>query len=595
MATTFDPAHTGPSGALSGGNLTFKPTTGQMASRAAVGWTMTGTQKVEFRFKYTAVDVLCFPCVGIAIDGDTFTGNGLIGYSTNSSQNGWSFADNDGGTTAWIHGGSINGIGTVNHIGGGRNINDIIAIVVDPAANSIKYYMIGWNGSSYDAPLLVYTNTGLTPGLKIYPACGSGSGGALNQTFQADFAGSTFAAAPKIGDIAYDAAVAVPPVADFTGTPVGGTIPLAVVFTDASSGAPTSWAWDFGDGNTSTSQNPSHSYASTGYFTVVMTATNVAGSNTKTRTNYIHTVPVPVAPTKSTVPFWHRNLIGATGLAISGHRVGVISPLTSAITVIDIVVKRKPVLSGSATCPLRPSAISVYPGAGEFYVLAKDTLYRVNQISGVVSHTYAIQAPADPWIIVTPAGYVLAPAYGGGAQILSNVGVLYTSLDGTGNEGTRAALVHISSNLYTLYVHDGLSGVLRIFSVNLTTLTYQATIAVPSGRPSRACRAGDDGKLYLVTEGHLQTYDITVPYAPVKTAEVRYKGYKLKDYVCAIGSKTFTFLAAKPPISGQVVQPENTWGEDVAQNLGVGFAVSNKPTIGLLNADLGRFMLHQEL
>ena len=52
------------------------------------------------------------------------------------------------------------------------------------------------------------------------------------------------------------------PVADFSGTPTSGTAPLTVAFTDTSTGGPTSWAWTFGDGGTSTAQNPSHTYTS---------------------------------------------------------------------------------------------------------------------------------------------------------------------------------------------------------------------------------------------------------------------------------------------------------------------------------------------
>jgi len=44
-------------------------------------------------------------------------------------------------------------------------------------------------------------------------------------------------------------------------------------FTDLSSGSPTGWAWDFGDGGTSTSQNPSHTYTAAGTFIIQLTAT----------------------------------------------------------------------------------------------------------------------------------------------------------------------------------------------------------------------------------------------------------------------------------------------------------------------------------
>ena len=49
--------------------------------------------------------------------------------------------------------------------------------------------------------------------------------------------------------------------ADFSADKTSGTAPLLVNFTDLSSPVPTAWAWTFGDGGTSTVQNPSHTFA----------------------------------------------------------------------------------------------------------------------------------------------------------------------------------------------------------------------------------------------------------------------------------------------------------------------------------------------
>jgi len=86
---------------------------------------------------------------------------------------------------------------------------------------------------------------------------------------------------------------AAPPVTAFTATPTAGLAPLTVQFTDTSTGSPTSWLWDFGDGNTSTAQNPQHTYTAPGLYTVTLTATNEYGSDTETKTDYI-TVYAPV-------------------------------------------------------------------------------------------------------------------------------------------------------------------------------------------------------------------------------------------------------------------------------------------------------------
>lgn len=68
-----------------------------------------------------------------------------------------------------------------------------------------------------------------------------------------------------------------------------------VSFSDLSINGATSWYWDFGDGNTSTTQNPTHIYQNEGTYTVVLTATNSFGSNIISQNNYI-TVDYPSGP-----------------------------------------------------------------------------------------------------------------------------------------------------------------------------------------------------------------------------------------------------------------------------------------------------------
>lgn len=74
--------------------------------------------------------------------------------------------------------------------------------------------------------------------------------------------------------------------ANFTGSPTSGTAPLTVGFTNQSTGA-TTYAWTFGDGGTSTSQNPSHTYTTAGTYTVSLTASDGINSDTETKTGYI--------------------------------------------------------------------------------------------------------------------------------------------------------------------------------------------------------------------------------------------------------------------------------------------------------------------
>jgi len=72
--------------------------------------------------------------------------------------------------------------------------------------------------------------------------------------------------------------------ASFTFSPASPLAGQAVLFTDTSTGGPTSWSWDFGDGSTSAVQSPSHTYATAGVKTVTLTVANSSGSKSVSKT-----------------------------------------------------------------------------------------------------------------------------------------------------------------------------------------------------------------------------------------------------------------------------------------------------------------------
>ena len=108
----------------------------------------------------------------------------------------------------------------------------------------------------------------------IDPSAGTASGGNL------DFVFSDFSYNPSSSPV-------FTPVANFTANTTSGTTPVTVQFTDTSTNSPTSWLWKFGDGTTSTSRNPTHTYSTAGTYTVTLKATNEAGGDTETKINYI--------------------------------------------------------------------------------------------------------------------------------------------------------------------------------------------------------------------------------------------------------------------------------------------------------------------
>ncbi|MFC1948478.1 PKD domain-containing protein, partial [Chloroflexota bacterium] len=91
--------------------------------------------------------------------------------------------------------------------------------------------------------------------------------------------------------------------------------------------SPYSYLWEFGDGETSTDENPSHSYDDSGYYTVSLTVTDDRGNtDTQTREGYI-----------TVEPGWNAGSIAGkawNGLVTFGHVlgniliwVGIFSPL----------------------------------------------------------------------------------------------------------------------------------------------------------------------------------------------------------------------------------------------------------------------------
>jgi gliding motility-associated-like protein len=85
------------------------------------------------------------------------------------------------------------------------------------------------------------------------------------------------------------------PVANFSPSKVSGCGPLAVSFTDLSTGSPLFWNWDFGNGQTSHSQNPSTTYFNPGAYTVTLKVVNKDGQDSITKFDLIDVAPYPTS------------------------------------------------------------------------------------------------------------------------------------------------------------------------------------------------------------------------------------------------------------------------------------------------------------
>jgi PKD repeat protein len=119
--------------------------------------------------------------------------------------------------------------------------------------------------------------------------------------------------AVKTAKITVTAPAVAAPVANFTFTPNTGAAPLQVTFTNTSTNA-TSFAWDFGNGQTSTVANASTTYAAAGTYSIRLTATGANGQ-TNVRTASI-TVTAPVVQTYEFKDKW----ISAGGMEPKSYR-----------------------------------------------------------------------------------------------------------------------------------------------------------------------------------------------------------------------------------------------------------------------------------
>jgi PKD repeat protein len=180
-----------------------------------------------------------------------------------------------------------------------------------------------------------------------------------------------------------------PPVAAFNGSPTTGITPLPVAFTDNSTGAPTSWAWTFGDGGTSTAQNPSHVYTVAGTYSVTLQVTNGLGSDTITKTDYITVTPPPPDFTISVSPA--KQVIkrgGSTSYTVS------VTPSNGFTGQVTLSVTGQP--SGTTTSfspnPLdgsAPASSTLFVGTSSTTKQGKYTL-TITATSGTITHTATV-------------------------------------------------------------------------------------------------------------------------------------------------------------------------------------------------------------
>ncbi|WP_369692246.1 PKD domain-containing protein [Desulfonema ishimotonii] len=156
-------------------------------------------------------------------------------------------------------------------------------------------------GSNFVPDFLATTPTVTIAGAPVTPTVVDGD----TLTFVAPSSGTTGAVVVSVDNGTQTAATAnftykavtpppvlTPPTARFSAVPTKAAVGQEIQFTDESSAGSgiTSRTWNFGDGTTSSEQNPTHTYTEAGTYTVKLTLSGPGGSDTETKTNYIEVV-----------------------------------------------------------------------------------------------------------------------------------------------------------------------------------------------------------------------------------------------------------------------------------------------------------------
>jgi hypothetical protein len=110
-----------------------------------------------------------------------------------------------------------------------------------------------------------------------------------------------------------------PPVTEFSASPSDGATPLTVRFTDDSTSRPTAWNWNFGDGKSSTDQDPVHTYTEPGRYFVTLRTSNHFGNDGLTKSDYIKAVNTADVVPSVTEPVVKHGPEGFAGLILQAR------------------------------------------------------------------------------------------------------------------------------------------------------------------------------------------------------------------------------------------------------------------------------------
>jgi PKD repeat protein len=281
------------------------------------------------------------------------------------------------------------------------------------------------------------------------------------------------------------------PTGSITATPTTGSAPLLVQLSSAGSvdpdGAITGYSWNFGNGTTSTSPNPSAIYNTAGVFTVQLTVTDNQGA-TSVRSQTITVNPANVAP----VPVIAATpLTGSSPLVVNVNGAGSTDPDGSIVSYSWS--------SGNGQTATGTATQFVYPVAGSFTVSLTVTDNR--GATRTATETIVVDPPA------APADRVRLQFNGGVSYSFDgrvNGGNLRVTRDAFGLSGVSGSAPYtgpggssatVSVNLSRFLIFNAFTGTVTVNDPqnginNVTTNIFFSPLASPSLTSARGSASG---------------------------------------------------------------------------------------------------------
>ena len=373
------------------------------------------------------------------------------------------------------------------------------------------------------------------------------------------------------------------PVANFSSNATG----LSVKFTDQSKNA-TRWNWDFGDGATSTLQNPVHTYSAAGNYTIRLTVSNEEGTDSKTDTINVfqrlfyayvtnsgdNTVSLIDAATNTvTDTIRTGNSPYEISFSPEGKKVYVANWESGTVSVIDSSTKN---VIDTVDLGGSPGGVAVNPAGTEVYVtnVANNTVSVIDTATNNVKGTLKVgNYPAG--IAVSPDGTKIYVTNTGNIEVPGNSVSVINTLDNsmeTVTVGRGPSGVAVTPDGKKVYVSNSDDGTVSV--IDTATNTPTATVDVgnsswgvavnPSGTEVYVANLGDTE---LNLDGYVSVINTSIDRV-VATVPAGKKPYKVtvhpegtKVYVTNQGSNTVSIIdAATKEFLDTVTAGSRPWG-----------------------------------